>query len=199
MQNNLKARLKTDFNWNTSTFMVLFHVGAISALFFFSWKAIAASLLLAWIAGSLGVGVGFHRLLTHRGFKTPKLVEYFLTFCGALALQGGAINWVVTHRIHHAFTESLETASPAKHWWATWVDSARSHSDEVMQRYAPDLQDPVRPMNRLYLWLILCGIVLAVGILRIDVGVFFRPFILCNPFVNSATTSGEAGGQTTDS
>src|SRR5258708_22708066 len=106
MQRTLKAKLHTDINWNTSVFLFIFHVGAIAALFFFSWKAIAASLLLSWIAGSLGVGMGFHRLLTHRGFKTPKLVEYFLTFCGALALQGGAINWVVTHRIPHAYTET---------------------------------------------------------------------------------------------
>src|SRR6476660_2866340 len=105
MQKIIKAKLNTDINWNTTVFMIIFHVGAVAALFFFSWKAIVMSLVLAWIAGSLGIGMGFHRLLTHRGFKTPKLVEYFLTVCGTLTLEGGAINWVVTHRIHHAHTE----------------------------------------------------------------------------------------------
>ena len=32
-------------NWITTIFMGLFHVGAIAALFFFSWKNVAASSL----------------------------------------------------------------------------------------------------------------------------------------------------------
>src|SRR6184192_3665309 len=80
--------------WNATVFMALFHVGAVAALFMFSWRALLVSILLWWISASLGVGMGFHRLLTHRGYKTPKLVEYFITFCGLLALEGGAINWV---------------------------------------------------------------------------------------------------------
>jgi fatty-acid desaturase len=49
------------------------------------------SILLWWAAGSLGIGMGFHRLLTHRGYKTTKLVEYILTVCGTLSLEGGPI------------------------------------------------------------------------------------------------------------
>ena len=45
--------------------------------------------------------MSYHRLLTHRGYKTHKWVEYFLTICGTLALEGGPIFWVATHRIHH--------------------------------------------------------------------------------------------------
>jgi fatty-acid desaturase len=55
---------------------------------------------LWWISGGLGVGMGHHRLLTHRGYKTYKWVEHFLTTCGTLALEGGPIWWVATHRVH---------------------------------------------------------------------------------------------------
>ena len=41
--------------------------------------AILAAVALWFVSGSLGIGMGYHRLLTHRGFKTPKWVEYFLT------------------------------------------------------------------------------------------------------------------------
>ena len=44
-------------------------------------------------------------LLTHRGYKTPKWMEYFLTVCGTLALEGGPIAWVATHRVHHQKTD----------------------------------------------------------------------------------------------
>src|ERR1044072_384553 len=77
----LKNRVK-GINWHSAVFLALFHVGAVAALFVFNWKAVLIAILLWWVAGSLGVGIGFHRLLTHRSYKTPKLVEYFLMICG---------------------------------------------------------------------------------------------------------------------
>src|SRR6202171_5434301 len=112
-------------NWNTTIFMVLFHLGAVGALFMFNWKAVVVSVVLWWMTASLGVGMGFHRLLTHRGYKTPKLVEYFLTVCGTLALEGGPIYWVVTHRIHHAHTDAPRDPHKPRDggWWAhmAWI------------------------------------------------------------------------------
>src|ERR1700750_41442 len=91
--------------WLTTFFMVVFHIGALAALFVFSWKAFLLAMVLWWAAGSLGIGMGYHRLLPHRGYKTPKWVEYFLTLCGTLALEGGPIFWVATHRIHHQHSD----------------------------------------------------------------------------------------------
>jgi stearoyl-CoA desaturase (delta-9 desaturase) len=157
------------FNWITATFMGLFHVGAVIAIFMWSWQALVAALILWWVAGSLGVGMGYHRLLTHRGYKTPKLVEYFLTICGTLSLEGGAINWVVTHRIHHAHTDHEgDPHSPRDgRWWAHmgWIlmGTAQQHDKATLARYAPDLmKDKVHVwFNRLY-WvpLVLLGIAL---------------------------------------
>ena len=166
------ARIESEdrkFNWNTAIFMIIFHFGALAALFTFSWTALIATLILWWVGGSLGIGMGFHRLLTHRGYKTPKLVEYFLTTCGLLALEGGAINWVVTHRIHHAHTDAPGDPHTPREgtWWSHmgWIlrGTAQQHTPEVMERYAPDLmKDPVHIwLNRLYFVpLIICGILL---------------------------------------
>ena len=96
---------KEGVNWGTATAMGLFHVGAVAALFFFTWKALLVSMFLWWVSGSLGIGMSYHRLLTHRGYKTPRWVEYFLTWCATLALEGGPIFWVATHRIHHQFSD----------------------------------------------------------------------------------------------
>jgi fatty-acid desaturase len=65
-------------NWITTFFMAAFHIGAVAALFFFSWKALFLAIVLWWISGSLGIGMGYHRLLTHRGYRTPRWVEDFL-------------------------------------------------------------------------------------------------------------------------
>jgi len=153
--NDLRKRI----NWNTAVFMALFHLGTIAALFTFSWRAFAGAIVLAWIAGSLGLGMGYHRLLTHRGYRIPKWLEYVLTICGMLTLEGGAIQWVVTHRIHHQHTE-IEGKDPHTplegKWWSHmgWIlhGTAQRHPVPVLQQYAPDLwKDPVhRFLNRTY-------------------------------------------------
>jgi stearoyl-CoA desaturase (delta-9 desaturase) len=97
------------------------------------------------MAGSLGIGLGYHRLLTHRGFKTPKWLEYFLTLCGTFALQAGAISWVTTHRIHHAFTDTDKDPHSPRNgtYWSHigWIfrGSAQEHDEATHQRYSPDL------------------------------------------------------------
>ena len=186
--------------WNTSIFMIIFHGCAVAALFMLSWKVLPVTLLLWWISGSLGVGMGFHRLLTHRGYKTPKLVEYFLTLCGLLALEGGAINWVVTHRIHHAHTDEVGDPHTPRdgRWWAHmgWIlrGTAQQHEQAVMLRYAPDLmKDRVHVFlnNFYYVPLIISGGVLYLmgGWSFLFVGVFLRVTIGLHFtwLVNSAT------------
>ena len=126
--------------------LAVFHVGAVVALFMFSWKALAFGLFMWWIAESLGIGMGFHRLLTHRGYKTPKWVEYFLTICGTLALQGGPIGWVATHRLHHQNSDKEgDPHSPrdggfwAHMGWIITGDSLHNKSIELLP-YVPELR-----------------------------------------------------------
>ena len=89
--------------------------------------------------------MGYHRLLTHRGYKTPKWVEYFLTTCGTLALEGGPIFWVATHRIHHQYSDKEgDPHSPREGtYWAHmgWIFTGKAmhHDTEVLRRYVPDL------------------------------------------------------------
>ena len=138
-----------------------------------------------WIAGSLGIGLGFHRLLTHRGFKVAKPVEYFFTICGTLALQGGPLSWVTTHRIHHAFTDTdKDPHSPkAGFFWAHmgWIvkGGAQEHSPETHQRYSPDLnKNKFYHFLNNYYWLTniaVGGILFAIGGWSMVLwGVFFR-------------------------
>ena len=133
-------------NWTTTFFLGAFHVGAIAALFFFTWKAFLISFVLWWIAGSLGIGMGYHRLLTHRGYKTPKWVEYILTTCGALALEGGPIAWVATHRVHHQLTDvEGDPHSPREGGlWAHmgWIVTGRAMHNKVKEllHFVPDLR-----------------------------------------------------------
>src|SRR5215467_12407542 len=126
--------------------MVAFHIGAVAALFMFSWKGLFVSMLLWWISGSLGIGMGYHRLLTHRGYKTYKWVEYFLTVCATLALEGGPFFWVATHRVHHQNTDvEGDPHSPRDGgFWAHmgWIITGRilHNRSAALYPYIPDLR-----------------------------------------------------------
>jgi stearoyl-CoA desaturase (delta-9 desaturase) len=141
-------------NWFTAVVMVIYHLLAVAALFFFTWKGLAIAVVLWWVSGSLGIGIGYHRLLTHRGFRCPKWLEYTLALCGTLALEGGPIFWVGTHRIHHQFTDREgDPHSPRDgKWWSHmgWilVGKAMHQETEAMAAYVPDLR-----RERFYLWL----------------------------------------------
>ena len=194
------AREQLGVNWANAVFLIVAHVAAIAALFFWSWTAVISAVALNWVAGSLGIGMGYHRLLTHRAYKVPKPVEYFLAICGTLALEGGPIQWVVTHRIHHAHADRAGDPHTPRDggWWAHvgWIlwGTAQDHEAETIAHYAPDLvKEPFyRWLNRFYyIPLLLVGIALFVfggwGVLLW--GVFLRLTIALHAtwLVNSAT------------
>lgn len=141
---SISTERSAGLNWHTLIGVVIFHLLAVAALYSFSWSNLVAALILWWVAGSLGIGIGYHRLLTHRGFKTPKWVEYTLSIFGTLAIQSGPLSWVTTHRIHHAFTETeKDPHSPRSGtYWAHigWIfrGTSQNQSFATMQRYCPD-------------------------------------------------------------
>jgi fatty-acid desaturase len=195
-----KPASDNEINWVTATFMGLFHLGAIAAFFFFTWKALFLAMFLWWVSGSLGIGMGYHRLLTHRGYKTPKWVEYFLTVCATLALEGGPIFWVATHRIHHQFSDQEgDPHSPLDgKWWAHmgWILTGKSmhHDTTTLARYVPDLAK-----SKFHVWItkyhyvpiIVLGLILLAlgGLPFLMWGIFLRTVIGLHAtwLVNSAT------------
>lgn len=136
---------RTKLNTLTFTVLALFHVGAIGALFFFSWTNLIVTAVVYWIAVGWGISMGYHRLHTHRGYKVPKAIEYFLAVCGTLALEGGPIYWVAAHRCHHQHSDTDLDPHTPRHggFWAHmgWIIFGRSlHNDtELNGKYAPDL------------------------------------------------------------
>jgi stearoyl-CoA desaturase (delta-9 desaturase) len=111
---------RLSWNWLVLGFMVLFHVGAIAALFFFSWPVLIVAITLHVIAINAGIGMGYHRLLTHRGYQVPKWMEHLLAVCATLSLEGGPLVWVTTHRVHHQLTDRPgDPHSPQDGgWWS---------------------------------------------------------------------------------
>src|SRR5438105_3984967 len=174
------------FNWITASVMAFFHIGAVAALFFFSWKAFFVAFAFWYVSGSLGIGMGYHRLLTHRGHKTPKWVEYFLTVCATLALEGGPIFWVATHRIHHQYADKHgDPHSPIDGtWWAHmgWILTGKPmhHDTTTLAHYVPDLAK-----DKFHVWITKYHYVplLVLGLALLAVGGL--PFLMWGIFIRT--------------
>ncbi|MBT5762907.1 MAG: acyl-CoA desaturase [Nitrospina sp.] len=139
-----KYQLK--FNPIATAVLVSVHVMALFAFFpfAFSWSAVAVMFFLYWLTASLGICLGYHRYLTHRGFTAPKWLGYTLIFFGTLACQNGPIKWVGQHRMHHAGSDTPEDPHSAKKgfWWAhlNWMFNTHSKFDDkqVLRDYTKD-------------------------------------------------------------
>lgn len=188
-------------SWVSVGFFAIIHALALLAPWFFSWSALGVAIFLHWLFGSIGICLGYHRLLTHRSFQVPKWLEYIITTIGVLALQGGPIFWVAGHRQHHAHPED-EVKDPYSarrgFWWShmLWLVLQRKEffEYETYKRYAPDIdRDPYyRWLNQYFLLLQipLALLLYAVGGWSFVIwGVFVRAVVLWHStwLINSAT------------
>ncbi len=188
-------------NWPAVCFFTIVHALALLTPWFFSWSALGVMLLLHWLFGSVGICLGYHRLLSHRSFRVPRPLEYIIAIIGALALQGGPIFWVAGHRLHHAHTEDVEKdpySSRRGFWWShmLWLfyPSPDFFEYEKYEKVAPDLarQGFYRWLNRYFLLLqIPLGVLLYYlgGWSFVFYGMFLRAVLLWHStwFINSVT------------
>jgi stearoyl-CoA desaturase (Delta-9 desaturase) len=169
---------KTEKVANLGAVVVPF-IATLTAIVLF-WNSLVrpADLAIAavmYIFTAVGITVGFHRLLTHRSFQTPKWLEYTFAALGSMAVQGPVIAWVADHRKHHAHTdEEGDPHSPHVghdgglrgvlaglwHAHAGWLMSEQGRAD--WKRFAPDLYEDrgMRVIGRNFVPLVLLSLAL---------------------------------------
>jgi stearoyl-CoA desaturase (delta-9 desaturase) len=130
---------------------------------------------LMYVLTSLGVYAGYHRLLTHRSFKTTRPVRLALTTLGIMGGQGPPIPWVAQHRLHHQVAddvgdphsphldphgEELGVVRGLVHAHMGWL--LRADLDSEPMRYAPDLvrERDMRVLSRHALPIFAAGLVI---------------------------------------
>jgi stearoyl-CoA desaturase (delta-9 desaturase) len=196
-----EGRQPQALSWVNVVFFGTFHALALLAPWFFSWSALGVAIFLHWLFGSIGICLGYHRMLTHRSFHVPKWLERTITLIGALALQGGPTFWVAGHRMHHLYTEDNEKdpySAQKGFWWShmMWLfyPQARFFDLESYRQFAPDIdKDPFyRFLDRYFLVLqIPVGVALYLlgGWSFVIYGVFLRAVLLWHStwLINSAS------------
>lgn len=130
---------------------------AVAALWGRGVGATELTLFLAfYLITCLGITMGYHRLFTHRSFEAPPAVRAVLAVAGSMAVQGSVIEWVATHRRHHAYADAYgDPHSPhlvadsgvrgaLRGLWHAHIGWFLTPDRTNQDRWAPDLQaDPV--------------------------------------------------------
>jgi fatty-acid desaturase len=144
------------------------HLAALLAFlpWFFSWTGVCLAILGCYAFGTLGINLGFHRLLTHRSFKCPLWLEYILAVLGVCCLQKPPGQFVATHRAHHQHVDKDgDPHSPLKSFfwghmgWALVENPGRTNA-AMYDKYARDVfRDRFYfRLERNFLWLWLYAI-----------------------------------------
>lgn len=152
--------------------LLVTHLLAFPAPFFWSWPAFWASFFMGVTTLWVGIGAGNHRLFTHNGYKAVRWLFITIAVIATLAGQGGIIFWVGVHLLHHTYADKPQDPHSPRDggWWAhmLWLCFKRVY-DENPLRQKPELwEDPVIVWLERYSWVpqaILAVVVFVVGYL----------------------------------
>ncbi len=127
-----------------------------------------------YLVTGMGITVGYHRLLTHKAFQTPRAVRYALAILGSMAVQGPVLDWVADHRKHHAFADSDGDPHSPHHHESGLRGLLHAHVGWLLEtngqaskrQFARDLlRDPgMRTINRLFPAWVLLGLMIPFGL-----------------------------------
>ena len=156
-----ESKWKNGLEWPAVIWIGFLHLGALAAPFYFSWVGLTVFAVMSWITGSLGICIGFHRLLTHSSFETYRPIRWTLALFGTLAGEGPPIMWVSVHRKHHRFSDQENDPHAPRDgaWWShmNWMfpNYGKQHWAQLYRQYAPDLMKDrsLRLLDRSFLWL----------------------------------------------
>lgn len=111
------------------------------------WGDVALMIGL-YIPISLGITVGFHRYLTHRGFRANPVVKATMLILGSMAVEGPAVVWAANHRKHHALADQEgDPHSPADGFWHAHMGWLFRGMEVDQTLYARDLLE-----DRMVMW-----------------------------------------------
>jgi len=186
-----KVNPKTYFGreWLAKDFMYaavfgIIHIGAAFAPFYFTWKAFACFLVGYLITGMFGITLSYHRQLSHRSFKTFKVLEYLFAYCGALAMQSHPINWCSSHRHHHGATDTENDVHSPRDgfWWAhagwlldqkgTWMRADKNNASDLASQWFYRMLQATYPLHAIVLPI--AGLAWFGGLPCVLWGFFFR-------------------------
>ena len=162
-------------------FDVLPFLGTIGAIALLWHQALTTTDLVLfavfWALTGFSVSIGFHRLFTHRAFKTSTPVRVALVAFGCMAARSTMITWTSQHRRHHELADHEgDVHSPnlfgqsawqrVRGLWYSHFSWMLKHDYANVVHYCPDLlaDRTVIKADRMYYRWIALGMILPAAI-----------------------------------
>lgn len=143
---------KRSIRWDYTIFFVSLHLLTLLVLlpYFFSWAGVAAFVVGVIVFGQMAIPIGYHRMLSHRSFRSPKWFERTLVTLAMCTAQETPAHWVAWHRMHHSHSDHAEDPHSPRisfMWahvrWLVHESRTRMATFSMYEKYARDiLSDP---------------------------------------------------------
>jgi fatty-acid desaturase len=151
-QTRLTSATDRRIRWDYVVFFVALHALTTLVFFnyFFTWAGVVAFVAGVILFGQLAIPIGYHRLLAHKSFRSPKWFERTLVTLAMCAAQETPAQWVAWHRRHHVHSDEPEdphTPRVTFFWahvnWLVYESRSRLQTFSMFEKYARDiLSDP---------------------------------------------------------
>jgi stearoyl-CoA desaturase (delta-9 desaturase) len=130
-------------------------------------------LVVMYSLAAVGIGIGYHRLVSHQSFQTYAPIRAVFTILGCISAQGPPLFWAAIHRRHHQYSDRPgDPHSPNMHGegvaamlrglWHAHTGWLFVHETTDWGRWVPDLlrDRALFRINQLYFVWIFLGLAL---------------------------------------
>lgn len=149
-------------NWITIAGVLGVHAVALLALLPTFWipSAVVLAFLGTYFIGALGISLGYHRLLTHRSFASPKWFERALVTLGVCCAQDSPAYWYAAHIRHHQHADQPKDPHSPRNglWWSHlgWIFRSENlpRRRQLIAHYSQQImRDPYYAWMEDYRWM----------------------------------------------
>jgi stearoyl-CoA desaturase (delta-9 desaturase) len=106
LNSNLRKLDHEELDYSVCTQFFLMHVACLLVI----WTGVSVvaiiTCLVLYVARMFAITAGFHRLFSHRTYKTGRIFQFLLAFMGTAAYQKGPLWWSSHHRRHHLYADT---------------------------------------------------------------------------------------------
>ena len=107
----------TQIQWLRIFPFIVLHIACFTAFWVgVSWFAIAF-MLVFYLIRMFSITAFFHRYLSHKTFKTSRIMQFIFVLLGTMSAQRGPLWWAAHHRYHHRYNRYC----PRSTFIHTWV------------------------------------------------------------------------------
>jgi stearoyl-CoA desaturase (delta-9 desaturase) len=139
---NLRRLDREELDYSVCVQFAAMHVACLLVI----WTGVSVVAVIAclalYVVRMFAITAGFHRLFSHRAYKTGRIFQFLLAFMGTAAYQKGPLWWSSHHRRHHLYADTeRDLHSPlTRTFWQSHIGWFLSRDSQATDRkFIPNL------------------------------------------------------------